>query len=190
LASACGIACAAGPSHFYYVEHGTLWVGLPDVEPVRLDAGDLVLLPHGVGHTIADGPAIASQQIETMSPQRFDGERLILRCGDGEITAARFIGGFFRFEGSSLPSVLSALPPLIHIRRQESGAPAWLQAISHFLIDEAHEARPGAALMISRLIDLLVMRWQALLPCPARFSPSVSLQRLANLHCAISHAGV
>jgi hypothetical protein len=118
----------------------------------------LVLLPHGTGDTIAHGPAIPVQQIEARSPQYFDGGRLTLRCGEGEITAARFIGGLFRFEGSPLPSVLSALPPLIHIPRQESGAPAWLQAISHFLIDEVHEARPGAALMISRLIDLLVIR--------------------------------
>lgn len=47
---------------------------------------------------------------------------------------------------------------MICIPRQKEGAPAYLQAISHFLIDEVYEPRPGSALMISRLIDLFVMR--------------------------------
>jgi len=189
LMGARGIAFAPGPSHFYYVEEGTLSVGLPGIEPVRLEAGDLVLLPHGTGHTIADGPAIPVQQIEAMAPPCFDGTRLTLRCGEGEITAARFIGGFFRFEGGPLPSVLSALPPLIHIPRQESGAPAWLQAISHFLIDEAHEARPGAALMISRLIDLLVIRtlrtWAASRPTNHGWLAGLAEERIGRVLSAM-----
>jgi transcriptional regulator GlxA family with amidase domain len=68
------------------------------------------------------------------------------------------VGGFFSFEGSPLPAVMSALPPLIHIPRGDAGAPPWLAAISHFLVAEAQQPNPGSSLMISRLIDLLVIR--------------------------------
>lgn len=119
--------------------------------------GDLVLLPQGKGHAIADALDSPVEDIENIATENFDRDGLVLRHGGAGATT-QLVGGFFSLEGSPLPAVMSALPPLIHIPRGDAGAPPWLVAISRFLLAEAQEPNPGSSLMISRLIDLLVIR--------------------------------
>ena len=152
-----GIRFAAGPAHFHFVEEGTVWVIPSEADAVRVNAGDLVLLPHGRGHTIAHTADAPAEAMAALAPRHFDRDDLTLRLG-GDGASTRMVGGFFGFEGSTLPAITSALPTVIHIPRNEAGAPPWLAAISHFLVDEARVPDPGSSLMISRLIDLLVIR--------------------------------
>jgi AraC-like DNA-binding protein len=152
-----GLRFQPGSSHFYFVESGELWVTPEGQAATRVGEGDLILLPLGTGHVIAhtaDGPSV---QIADAAAGYFDRHQLALRNGSDE-PSSQFVGGFFSFEGSPLPAVMSALPPLIHIPRSEGGAPPWLAAISRFLVAEAREPNPGSSLMMSRLIDLLVIR--------------------------------
>ncbi len=152
-----GLRFPPGPAHFCFVETGGAWVTPTGQPPVRIGPGDLVLLPLGKGHTIVDNADSPIDNVETVAPDRFDRDKLILRHG-GEGPTSQLVCGFFSFEGSPLPAVLSALPALIHVPKGDAGAPAWLAAISHFLVDEAQQPDPGSSLMISRLIDLLVIR--------------------------------
>lgn len=152
-----GIRFGAGPAHFHVVEEGTAWVVPSGGDPVCVQAGDVVLLPHGLGHEILDAPHSPAAAIDALAPHHFDRDDLALRFG-GDGAPSRLVSGFFRFEGSALPAITSALPTVIHIPCSESGAPRWLTAISGFLVGEAREPDPGSSLMISRLIDLLVIR--------------------------------
>jgi len=152
-----GIRFAAGPAHFHFVELGMAWVLPAEGGAVCVKEGDLVLLPHGRGHTIVDAPDSPAEAIDALAPHRFNRDDLTLRVGGGGV-ASRLVGGFFGFEGSPLPAITAALPTVVHIPRNDAGAPPWLAAISHFLVDEARVPDPGSSLMISRLIDLLVIR--------------------------------
>lgn len=152
-----GLRFQAGPAHFHFVETGEAWVIPAGEQPVRVKQGDLVLLPLGKGHVITDSPSSPVEAIEAIAAEHFNRDDLVLRHG-GDGAVAQLVGGFFSFEGSPLPAVMSALPPLIHIPRGDAGAPPWLAAISRFLVAEAQEPNPGSSLMISRLIDLLVIR--------------------------------
>jgi hypothetical protein len=96
--------------------------------PVVIDTGDLVLLPCGAG----DLRFTAS-----------DASTTVILCR-------------FRFDPDSLRGMIFALPQYIQIRQTESAG--WLEGIVHFMMVEAGDVQPGAALMISRLIDLVVIR--------------------------------
>ncbi len=152
-----GLQFQPGSAHFHFVKTGEAWVTPAGGEPTRVSEGDLVLLPLGKGHVIADAPDSPAKKIETVAAEHFHRKELVLRYG-GTQNTTQIIGGFFSFEGSSLPAVMSALPPTIHIPRGDAGSPAWLEAISGFLLSEAQRQDPGSSLMISRLIDLLVIR--------------------------------
>lgn len=152
-----GLRFPPGPAHFHYVEVGGAWVTPMDHPAKWIEAGDLVLLPLGKGHVIADAPDSPIENVDVVAPDHFDRDKLVLSHG-GDGPASQLVSGFFSFEGSPLPAVMSALPALIHIPKSDAGAPAWLAAISHFLVDEAQKPDPGSSLMISRLIDLLVIR--------------------------------
>jgi AraC-like DNA-binding protein len=125
--------------------------------PTRVNQGDLVLLPLGKGHVITDALGSPAENIGLVAAEHFDRDELVLRHG-GDGPGSQLVGGFFSFEGSQLPAVMSALPALIHIPRGDAGTPPWLAAISRFLVAEAGQPDPGSSLMISRLIDLLVIR--------------------------------
>jgi len=152
-----GLQFQPGAAHFHFVKKGTAWVTPTGEKPTRVSEGDLVLLPLGKGHLLTDALNSPVEEIEAVAARHFDHEKLVLsHGGGGNIT--QIISGLFSFEGSSLPAVVSALPPTIHIPCGDSGSPAWLEAISHFLVSEAQQGDPGSSLMISRLIDLLVIR--------------------------------
>jgi AraC-like DNA-binding protein len=115
-------------AHVCVVTEGVLQMAQDGRAPVVIDTGDLVLLPRGAG----DLRFTASGAAVT-----------VILCR-------------FRFNPDSLRSMVFALPQCIQIRRAESAD--WLEGIVHFMLVEARDVQPGAALMISRLIDLVVIR--------------------------------
>jgi AraC-like DNA-binding protein len=86
--------------------------------------------------------------------------------GDGEST--HVVCGQFSFSGVLAPRLLIMLPALIHIPGRQGRPLEWLRLTSHFLVDEARDPRPGSAIMISRLLDLLfiqaIRQWGAASP--------------------------
>lgn len=89
------------------------------------------------------------------------GDLMLLPHGLGNIrlTAAqdaKVVICRFWFDPYSLRSMISALPQRIHIPRADGEG--WLDGILHFLMIETTDTQPGAALMISKIIDVLIIR--------------------------------
>lgn len=51
---------------FHVLLHGAAWLTAGDTAPVPLTAGDLVLLPQGDGHAIADQPGSPVRQLDAI----------------------------------------------------------------------------------------------------------------------------
>jgi AraC-like DNA-binding protein len=120
---------AAGHSYFHYVQSGA--VRVIDAQGGVIDAGpgDLLLSLHAAGHRMVVGDSPA-----------------VIICGA------------FRFEGAPLPLIMAAMPAFIHLPASAGPVPLWLASIVSFMVEEAALGESGAGLMISRLIDLLVLR--------------------------------
>lgn len=146
-----------GAAHFYYVEQGAAWLQLDERAPLPLASGDLLLLPHRQQHTLSGGTPVAANDIEPLGPAHVGADPHPPRARqDGP--ACRLIGGQFHFDGDAASAVAAALPPLLHLPARGAAAPPWLEAITRFLLQEADGGGPGSALMVSRLVDLLVIR--------------------------------
>jgi AraC-like DNA-binding protein len=128
LAAAARLDLAAQSAHVCVVNEGVIEVTGEVSAPVTLQSGDLVLLPRGPGD---------------------------LKLTVGESPAAVVVCRFW-FDPNILQEMVLALPALIHIRHAE--ASDWVANITQFLLHEADDGQPGSALMISRLIDLVVIR--------------------------------
>lgn len=115
-------------AHVCVVKEGRLKVARGSEPAAIIDSGDLFLLPR-------------------------DPEALRITAADG---AASLIVCRFWFDASSLRAMLFALPWLIHIRQAQ--AASWIEGLVHYMLLEVDEGQPGGALMISRLIDLIVIR--------------------------------
>ena len=147
----------AGAAYFHVVSEGRVVVQVGDEPPIHASTGDLLMLPHGTGHIVSDGGQAAPASANLLLTQQLTTERLSIRHGgNGELT--RMITGIFRFESQTMPTIMAALPSIIHIPKTEGDGGGWLEGLAYFLLVEAHAPHPGASLMISRLIDVLVIR--------------------------------
>jgi AraC-like DNA-binding protein len=115
-------------AHVCIVTQGTLRIESGENGLMVIESGDLMMLRRGAG----DRQLTAN-----------DAPTTIVLCR-------------FQFDADSLRGLVSGLPGCIHIRKAESAG--WLEGIVHFLMIEAGDSQPGAALMVSRLIDLVVIR--------------------------------
>ncbi|MGV0813546.1 AraC family transcriptional regulator [Mycolicibacterium boenickei] len=113
---------------------------------VSMQAGDMALLARGDAHSISHGDRSGPRQLST-------GDRN-LDAGQGDPTSARWLSGVFAVDSTIADPLLSVLPPAIVI---PAGTPGheWLPLSLQLLLAETTEPRPGAGVMISRILDLL-----------------------------------
>ena len=144
-------------AHFHVVERGSAWLRLDGRSPVRLEPGDLALLPLGTGHTLGSDPELPAVPIRQAIGPAGLRERMLHRIdGDGHPTHT--VCGRFVFSGVLAPRLLSVLPALIHVEGREGSQMEWLRLTSRFLVDELRNPRPGSILMIERLLELLFIQ--------------------------------
>lgn len=151
-----GLQFDAGSAYFLVVSEGALSVEVAGATTVSAETGDLLMLPRGVGFTMSDGDGTAVSAAQLMADQ-FTAERLSLRHG-GNGPATRVIVGVFDFESESMPWAVSSLPAIIRLPKSGGETAGWLEGLAYFMMVEAHEVHPGSSVMISRLIDVLVIR--------------------------------
>jgi transcriptional regulator GlxA family with amidase domain len=68
----------------------------------------------------------------------------------------RMLGGYFRFDRANAPLLVKLLPSIVHIRREEPEA-ARLRKIVELIGEEADAHRPGRALILERLVEVLLV---------------------------------
>lgn len=144
-------------SYFHIIDSGTVWLVLDGGEPIRLIGGDLIILPLGGGHVLTSDPMLAPVPIEQAIAQMRDQRSSVLRFGgDGEV--ANLVCGQFTFDGVLAPRLMQVLPQCIHIRPKPGHPLEWIKLNRHFLMEEAYNPRPGSAIMIARLLELLFIQ--------------------------------
>jgi len=145
-------------AHFHVIERGGAWLRVERQDPVALAGGDLVVVPHGSGHTLTDSPTTKARPLAEMAGRRpSEGGCVIMRGGGGG-AETQLVCGSFRFERRGAHPLVELLPPLIHLRPAETPATEWLEATVRFLAWETREARPGTEAIVSRLTDVVFVQ--------------------------------
>jgi len=141
----------------HVVQDGELSVELDGQAPLRLSSGDVLVLPHPVDYRFREIGA-KHQLHPPLVVKEFGPGDTVLRHGEGE-TRARTISATFQFanQNNILP-LLALLPDMIHIAKDADQSAVLIRDVAQFLIVETAAREPGAALMISRVIDILIIR--------------------------------
>jgi AraC-like DNA-binding protein len=151
----------AVPAHqrrarFHYIAEGACWLCMPDREPLRLEAGDLILLPHGGAYALVDQPDTAARAFDTMPREYVGREVFILReGGQGERCAIICTG--VEFEESVVHPLLELMPDVLHVR---GGAmdDVSLIVMLDAMAAESISPRVGSATVMARLADIVIAR--------------------------------
>lgn len=145
---------------FHLVTHGTCYARLVDGEPVPLRAGDLILFPMGDRHVLAAKSAPALR----LKPIDVTGETLDTFIKRGEVTAfkngrsgeaTRIVCGFLACDRALAEPVLLSLPRLLKVSLHDDGTAAWVQSSIHYSVAESASSRPGSAVVLARLSEVL-----------------------------------
>jgi AraC-like DNA-binding protein len=139
---------------FHVVTQGSCWLRLRGQQQhLELVAGDLVLLPHGSGHTLQSDPGVQPQPFAQVMKRTAAEPHL--RSSSGTLTV--LLCGVYYFEHPGVHPLFSMLPPLIHLpaRDQPPGGP--LESVLRLVMAEHAQPGPGSPTVISRLVDVLVI---------------------------------
>ena len=128
----------------------------------ELNAGDTLALAPGVATIclVAEGVMVQGRDVSLGK-----GSLMLITHGPGENDPARRLVAEapsrvvvceFHFETGTLNALISSLPDVIFLTGAEGAQ--WLESLAFYMLAEAGSFEPGASLMISRLIDLMVIR--------------------------------
>lgn len=144
---------------FFAVTRGSCFIAVEGLgDPVPLAGGDLVMLPHGSGHTINDRPESPITPIRDLAGECTMHRPLkAFRFGGGGAMTSMIVGRF-GMESAIARPFLSGLPPLMHIRGEQGAIAPRLETTLRWIANETASDSPGGQLIQSRLTDILFVQ--------------------------------
>jgi AraC-like DNA-binding protein len=144
-------------ARFHAVLEGRAFLTRENSEPIELVAGDLVALPHGDSHALADS-AGAPWNAGTVGVEVAVASACapIRIGGTGERTT--LVSGRIEFDDQRGSGVFAVLPPIILLRGELVRSVPWLEPTLRTLACEAASGRPGSLSVVNRLAEVILVQ--------------------------------
>jgi AraC-like DNA-binding protein len=160
---------------FHVLVEGRCLVAIGDHEPVRMEAGDVVIFPRGDPHVMSSHAGVKPLPIGSLLPSQPSEEIPRLDHGGGG-EATRFVCGYLHCDQAFNP-LIGALPTLLCVNGRDDGkksagseartaasrevvlvdADGWLATTLRHTVEEADGTNPGGSAMLARLTELLYL---------------------------------
>ena len=158
---------------YHVVVRGSCWISLVGDEefaPVRLEEGDIAVIPRGDPHVVSSAPGMRAEPNWEIHrrPQDANALPFALRTGDDGPSNngpddAQLVCGFFTCDARPFNPLLDSLPRFIRFGRSSPRAtPGLLDQFIRFATEETSNKRAGSQVVLNRLSELLfveVIRW-------------------------------
>jgi len=139
---------------YHLLTEGRASARLVDGERITLNAGDIVIFPHGDAHFIENGPPTkAVDMVKELARIFSQGLKLSRLGGGGEIT--RFVCGFMACEPRLSQVFLSGLPPVFKVNIRNDASGRWLENSIRFSVNETDASRAGGEAVLAKLSEVL-----------------------------------
>jgi len=147
-------------ARFHYAARGECLVrvaGAPDV--VSLAQGDLVIIPHGAGHSLfcaqTEDDAILHLD-RVIEESGYEGNGVLVYGGDtSDDRPTQLICGHISFASDARHAIFERLPPYIHIRNYGESSASWMEATLRAIGEEAGQDRMGADLIALKMSEVI-----------------------------------
>ncbi len=142
-----------GSAGFGLVLSGEARLAVDGAAPVKMRAGDFVLIPPGSGFVMSSDPDAEPVVIDPDTT----GGLTELRHGDpqGE-PDFRMLGGYFAVEPANVALLADLLPAMALVEAADEAARR-LTGLIQLVTDEAVSDRPGRGLILERLVEVLLV---------------------------------
>jgi AraC-like DNA-binding protein len=148
---------APGAGHliiYHLLTEGRANARLLDGERITLEAGDIVIFPHGDAHIMENGPPSETVDIaKELARVVSQGLKLARLGGGGEV--AKFICGYMACEPRLSQVFLSGLPSIFKLSIRNDASGRWLENSIRYSVNEADPSRAGGEAVLAKLSEVL-----------------------------------
>ena len=150
---------------FHVVTKGAGWAAIVGQSPVRLEAGDIVMFPHGDPHVMSSAPGLR--------PRKFDAEWVHAHRDDPRPIPINYLGaseqvtldapsphalnnvvcGFLGCDLRPFNPLVATLPRLLHLSASKDSA--WIAATLQHAVDASYSKRPGSEVVLERISEMM-----------------------------------
>lgn len=144
------------PAHvigYHYVSAGRMVLEMDDHDPVTVEAGDIVMLPHNEAHRLASAPGLPPVNPEEFVEPGGNGSPGRLVYGGGGVET-RMLCGFLTNELRNDP-IIRVLPRVLKVSVQDASTGAWIESSMRFGAQELVSGPGRSSGLLARLAELL-----------------------------------
>lgn len=134
---------------YHVVLTGSCWGGVKGQSLVQLEAGDVILFPHGDAHVMSSRPHAGARLLPIHAVPRFPGAA---EFGDIERPDVTLVCGFFGCDLAPFNPLCASLPSQLRMRGMSEGL---VGIFARQVVDETMAGRAGTDSMLTRLAELM-----------------------------------
>jgi AraC-like DNA-binding protein len=150
---------------FHALAQGSCWAGIPGQGAVRMEAGDIVVFPHGDAHVMSSAPgmravpdlSLLASLGDTPLPLHLvlSGPATLASPPPGYRADASVVCGFLGCDLRPFNPLIAALPRTLHLRA--SAADAWIAQFTQQAAAESCAGRPGSEALLARMSEMMFL---------------------------------
>jgi AraC-like DNA-binding protein len=151
------VPAKAKVARFHIVIRGQCWLQVDGGDTQHLSNGDLVIVPHGATHTIADQPTDNARPLsDVLEEVAYPGQGPLIYGGGG--AGCCLVCGELAFDDLGRHPLLENLPAMLCVTGDSSYNTQWLDSAMGFIAHEAAKLEPGAHAIIDRLSEIILIQ--------------------------------
>jgi AraC-like DNA-binding protein len=146
---------------YHVVTRGSCWISIVDrgaFEPVRLQEGDIAVMPHGDPHAVSSAPGMRAEPTMDIFRRPEDDNALpfMLRTGSEGPEQTHLVCGFFSCDVRPFNPLLDSLPRFMRVGSSASnGQGGLLEQFIRFATVETGNKRAGSQSVLNKLSELM-----------------------------------
>jgi AraC-like DNA-binding protein len=145
---------------YHVIVEGSCWCRLGRAAPLQLDAGSVIVVPHGDAYALSSAPGLSSglshgQMLDWFRQMAAGELPFVVEEGAGEAASLTVVCGFLGCDASPFNPVLGALPKLLHLRRQPDRERDSLDTLADLIVAESRVRQAGSRSVLLRIGELM-----------------------------------
>jgi AraC-like DNA-binding protein len=152
---------------FHGVAKGSCWATIVGEEPIRLDEGDVVLIPQGDHHVMSSAPGLRAELVDTaiffaprppqlpFSLSVTDQGMTTVRLDGGGREQTTLVCGFLGCDAKPFNPLLASMPRVLRMPGVAAEGSSWIASLLRSVVEESNRKRPGGEAVLERMSEML-----------------------------------
>lgn len=140
---------------YHVVTQGECYGTVKGLPPVYMEAGDVIVFPHGDSHVMSSDPAIQPSDEPSPRPPNTQLPFVLKEGKQDQVPKTTVVCGFLGCDARPFNPLLSTLPRVLHVKASTTPKAVWLNHFSHYAAMESKEKRAGGECVLAQLSELL-----------------------------------